>query len=408
MTITPEAPPFMSPDFVADPHAAYGLMRDNTPLLWDETTGTYLISRFEDLRRIFRDPIFTTDHYAQSMEPIYGRTILQMSGHEHAVRRALVTPAFRGSLFQERYRAVIERNAGELIDSFRHTGRVDIVAEFARVFPVNVIADMLGFDKADHPRFQKWYAAIVDCFGNLSGDPEIAAGGVRTREELGEYIFPVIRDRREHPREDLLSDLCAAEVDGTTMSDEDIRAFASLLLVAGGETTDKAIGSLFHNLATHPEQLAAIRADRSLIPAALAETLRLTPPVQIIQRQVSEDVEIAGGRVTAGNIVTCLIGSANRDPRAFRNPDDFDIRRTDLSTKTAFTAAADHLAFSLGRHFCLGAMLSLAEVEVATNQLLDAMPDMRLAEGATVGEQGVFVRGVPTLPLEFTPVTDAS
>jgi len=404
MTLTPDAPEFLSPEFVVDPYAAYRAMREQSPLQWHEPSGTWLVSRAEDLRRVFRDPTFTTDHYAQSMEPVYGRTILQMSGHEHAVRRAMVTPAFRGSLFQERYRPLIERNARELVDGFRHIGRVDLVSQFARVYPVNVIADMLGLDKASHPRIQGWYAAIVACFGNLTGDPEIAAGGVRTREEITEFLLPIIRDRRANPGPDLLSDLCTAQVDGEGMTDEDIRAFTSLLLVAGGETTDKAIGSLFHNLLTHPEQLAAVRADRSLVAPALAETLRLTPPVQVIQRQVFEDVEVAGGTVPAGAVVTCLIGSGNRDPRAFADPDTFDLFRGDLSTRTAFTAAADHLAFSLGRHFCLGAVLAMAEVEVAANQLLDAMPDMRIAAGAHIEASGIFVRGVPELPLEFTPI----
>src|SRR5207249_10004255 len=122
-------------------------------------------------------------------------------------------------------------------------------------------------------------------FGNLSQDPEVTAAGLRTREELGEYLIPIIRQRRENLGDDLLSTLCAAEVDGTRMSDDDIRAFVSLLLAAGGETTDKAIASLFRNLLQHPDQPRAVREDRGLIDRAFAETLRYSPPVHTTTRE---------------------------------------------------------------------------------------------------------------------------
>ncbi len=189
------------------------------------------------------------------------------------------------------------------------------------------------------------------------------------------------------------------------MSDEDVKAFCSLLLAAGGETTDKAIAGIFANLLTHPEQLEAVRADRSLISRAFAETLRFTPPVHMIMRQSASDVELSGGTVPAGSTVTCLIGSANRDEERYRDPDTFDIFREDLSATNAFSAAADHLAFALGRHFCVGALLARSEVEIGVGQLLDAMPDLRLADGFDPVEHGVFTRGPQSLPVRFTPVS---
>jgi pulcherriminic acid synthase len=178
------------------------------------------------------------------------------------------------------------------------------------------------------------------------------------------------------------------------------------LLAAGGETTDKAIASVFANLLRHPDQFAAVRDDRSLIPQAFAETLRFSPPVHMIMRQPGEDVTVSGGTIPAGSTVTCLIASANRDPERYADPDSFDIFRDDLKVTTAFTAAADHLAFALGRHFCVGALLAEAEVVAGTNQLLDAMPDMRLRPGFEPVERGVFTRGPETLPVEFTPVSN--
>ncbi|MFJ5674497.1 cytochrome P450 [Streptomyces sp. NPDC093097] len=398
-----EAPDILSPEFAADPYAAYRVLRDDFPLLYHEATRSYVVSRYEDVQRAFKEPVFTTDNYDWQLEPVHGRTILQMSGREHAVRRALVAPAFRGNALEESFLPVIERNAAELIDAFRGAGTADLVADFATRFPVNVIADMLGLDRADHDRFHRWYTAIIGFLGNLSQDPEVAAAGLRTRDEFAAYLLPIIRERRAAPGDDLLSALCAAEVDGTRMSDEDIKAFCSLLLTAGGETSDKAISSLVHNLLRHPEQLAAVRADHSLIAPAFAETLRYTPPVHMIMRQTAQDVALGGGEVPKGATVTCLIGAAHRDERRYADPDTFDIHRADLSATTAFSAAADHLAFALGRHFCVGALLARAEVEVGVARLLEALPDLAPAPGPQPREEGVFTRGLDTLPVRFTP-----
>ncbi|GHE82105.1 cytochrome P450 [Streptomyces longispororuber] len=400
-----DIPDILSAEFAADPYPVYRALRERAPLLWHEPTKSYVVSRYEDVARVFKDKesVFTTDNYDWQLEPVHGRTILQLSGREHAVRRALVAPAFRGAELQETFMPVIRRNSRELVDAFRGRGSADLVAEYATRFPVNVIADMLGLDKADHARFHGWYTSVIAFLGNLAGDPEVTAAGERTRVEFAEYLFPIIRRRREEPGDDLLSRLCAAEVDGVRMSDEDIKAFCSLLLAAGGETTDKAIASIFANLLAHPDQLAAVRADRSLVDRAFVETLRHTPPVHMIMRQTAAEVELAGGTVPAGATVTCLIGAANRDGERYREPDRFDIFRDDLTTTTAFSAAADHLAFALGRHFCVGALLARAEVETGVNDLLDALPDLRLADGFVPREQGVFTRGPQALPVVFTP-----
>ncbi|WP_330461576.1 cytochrome P450 [Streptomyces sp. NBC_00820] len=407
MSTAQYVPDILSPEFAADPYQAYRVMRESAPLIWHEATRSYIVSRYEDVERVFkdRDGEFTTDNYAWQIEPVHGRTILQLSGREHAVRRALVAPAFRGGDLRERFLPVIERNSRELIDAFRNKGSADLVADYATRFPVAVIADMLGLDKADHPRFHRWYTSVIAFLGNLSGDPEVIAAGERTRTEFAEYMLPVIRERRENLGDDLLSTLCAAEVDGVRMSDEDIKAFCSLLLAAGGETSDKAIAGIFANLLRHPEQLAAVRADRDLIPRAFAETLRHSPPVHMIMRQTATKVTVSGGTIPPGATVTCLIGAANRDENRYRDPDRFDIFRDDLTATTAFSAAADHLAFALGRHFCVGALLAKAEVEIGVGQLLDAMPDMRLADGSDPVERGVFTRGPQSVPVTFTPVT---
>ncbi|MBE1457216.1 pulcherriminic acid synthase [Nocardiopsis terrae] len=406
MTTAHGIPDLLSPEFLADPYPAYSLLRERSPLLWHEPTSSYVLSRYDDVRRVFQDREgdFCTDNYGWQLEPVHGRTILQLDGRDHSVRRALVAPAFRGRDLRERFLPVIERNSRALIDAFRTTGRVDLVSQYATRFPINVIVDVLGLDQADHDRFHDWYTSIIAFLGNLSQDPGVAEAGLRTRDEFAEYMLPIIAERRENPGDDLLSRLCLAEVDGTRMTDGEVKAFCSLLLAAGGETTDKALASLFANLIASPDQLAALREDRSLIPRAFAESLRFTPPVQMIMRQAVRDVRIGGGTVPAGATVTCLIGAANRDPDRFAAPDTFDLFRTELAEATSFSAAAEHLSFALGRHFCVGALLAEAEVRVGVNDLLDAMPDVRLAEGAELVEQGLFTRGLRELPVEFSPV----
>ncbi|KPC59167.1 cytochrome P450 [Streptomyces chattanoogensis] len=404
MTTIPQPPDILSPEFEADPYSAYRVLREHYPLLRDPRTGSYLVSRYEDVQRAFRDPVFTSDNYAWQIEPVHGgRTLPQMSGREHAVRRALVAPAFRGRDLREKFLPVIERNARELIDAFREAGETDLVASFATRFPINVIVDMLGLDRADHDRFHAWYKVVVEFFGNIAQDPAVAAAGLRVNRELTAYLHPVIQERRATPGDDLLSALCAAEIDGTRMTDQDITAFVSLLLSAGGETTDKALASVFRNLLTHPGQLAAVRADRSLVLPAFVESLRYSPPVHTIMRQPAADVTLSGGTVPAGSTVICLIGAANRDERRYASPEAFDIFRTEIAAAQAFSAAADHVAFGLGRHFCVGALLARAEVEVGVNQLLDAFPGMEFADGTAPAEAGVFTRGPAGLPVRLTP-----
>ncbi|WP_438489788.1 cytochrome P450 [Streptomyces sp. S186] len=394
MTSIPEPPDILSPEFATDPYPAYRVLREHYPLLYHKGTGSYLLSRYEDVERAFREPVFSTDSYSWQLEPVHGgRTLPQMSGREHAVRRALVAPAFRGRELRETFLPLIERNARELIDGFRGADEVDLVARFATRLPINVIVDMLGLDRADHDRFHGWYTAVVAFISNLGQDPGIAAAGRRASRELAAYLHPVIQERRAAPGDDLLSRLCTAEVEGVRMNDRDITAFVSLLLSAGGETSDKALALIVRSLLAHPDQLAAVRTERSLIPAAFAETLRHTPPVQMIMRQPAEDVTLSGGTVPAGATVVCLIGAANRDPRRYARPDAFDLFRTDLDPGTAFSAAAQHVAFGLGRHFCVGALLARAEVETGVNQLLDAFPALRLASGSPPKEVGVFTRG---------------
>jgi pulcherriminic acid synthase len=394
-------PNMLSPEFNQDPNPIFEVFREHFPVYFDKNINTYILSRYEDVEHVFKSKDFTSDNYSWQLEPVHGRTILQMEGREHSVHRGLIQPAFRGSELTEKFFPVITQNASSLIAKFAQAGEVDLVDQFSLRFPINVIVDMLGLDKSDHDRFNRWYHSIMAFLSNLSGDEKVTADGLKTKDELQEYMLPIIAERRNNPKDDLLSTLCTAQIDGEMMSDEEIKAFVSLLLVAGGETTDKAIANMFLNLIDNPEQMKAVREDRSLLSNAFAETLRHSPPVQMIMRQSAVEVEFHGVKIPAGSTITLLLAAANRDPRKYDNPEKFDISRKDLAFDRAFTAAANHSGFALGRHFCVGAMLSKAELEIGANLLLDAMNDISFATPPK--PSGVFTRSPKKLNLRFQP-----
>src|SRR5262245_4667802 len=172
-----------------------------------------------------------------------------------------------------------------------------------------------------------------------------------------------------------------------------------LMVFAADETTEKGLATTLRNLLAHPETLAAVGRDRSLLPRAIAESFRFTAPTHMVPRQTREEVEVSGGRLPAGAEVMCFLGSAHRDPRRFADPDRFDLDRPEADPRRAFTGAADHLAFGGGRHFCLGAVLSRFEIEVAVGRLLDLLPDLRLADETAPPDVGLFLRGPATLPV---------
>ncbi len=404
-TTVPKKPNVLSEDFGRDPHKYYRIMRDHYPVLHDEVSGYYFVSRYDDVARIYKDSTgFSNENYGFQMEPVIGKTLIQMGGREHTVNRRLVTPALRGNYLNELLPEV-DKLAREMIDEFRGSGRVDLVEQFTKWFPINVVVTMLDLPREDLPKFHDWYSSLMAFLSNLTNDPEIRAWGMRTQKAYPAYILPIIAERRKNPGTDLISRLTQEEIEGEQFSDEQIKALIGLLLIAGGETTDKAIASTLKYLLLHPEQLEAVKKDPSLATQALAENLRYHPPVQIILRTSTADIEVAGTVIPAGSVVACVNGAANRDERRFENPEEFNIFRKDLNTNQAFAGSADHIAFALGRHFCVGSLLAKREAEMAINQILAAMPDIRFADGVVPDDVGLFTRGPERLVVEFTPVS---
>lgn len=411
---TSEVPDIFSEEHARDPHASYRVLRDEFPVVYHEGSKSWLVTRHADIVSILKSKDFSNECYSTMIAPVHGHTIINMEGKEHVMHRRLLSPFFhRDGL--EAFKPTIRKVAAELSEPFltrereavrsgaKERGEVDLATEFFHQFPISVIEEMLGLPKDRHADFERWYTGIMDYIGNLAGDPEPEQRGLQAKAEMTEYFLPLIAERRKGEGTDLLTLMCQAEVDGKQLTDEEVRAFVSLMITAGGETTDRAQGNMFMRLLQHPDQLQAVYEDRSLIVDAFAETLRHTPPVHVAARTPHVDVEMHGVTIPAGDTVTLLVSAGSRDPRKFSDPDRFDIFREDNDTDRAFSAAADHLGFINGRHFCVGAMLARAELEIGAGVILDNMKDLRMVEGFEPLEHGLFTRGIDSLPVTYLP-----
>jgi pulcherriminic acid synthase len=397
----PAAPPdIFSPEFAADPYPHYRVMRDDYPLYFHPGTRAWILSRHEDVRLALHDPAFTTRSYAAQTEPLLGRTLVQLDGREHSLQRSLLTPSFREGSLRERFTGLITNAIDELTAAIAARGEADLVGDVIVHLPVRLLAGLLGLPPEDRERFRDWYTALIRGALNLTADPAVALAANAARDELAAYLRPLIDRRRACPGGDLLSTLATTTVEGDRLTDEQILRFAMLLVFAGGETTEKGLATTLRNLLAHPEALAAVRRDRSLLPRAIAESFRFTAPTHMVPRQTQAEVRVSGGLLPAGAEVLCFLGSANRDERRFADPDRFDPSRPEADPTRAFTGAAAHLAFGGGRHFCLGAVLSRFEIELALDRIFDALPDLALA-GEAPPDVGLFLRGPAILPVRF-------
>jgi cytochrome P450 len=319
------------------------------------------------------------------MGPVMGRTLLQMDGAEHRANRALVSPAFRNKLLTRWEDELVRVVVDELIDSMVDRGSADLVREFTFAFPVQVIARLLGLPRSDYPRFQRLSIELLNVVYDWDR-------GIAAAKEIGEYLAGVLAERRREPSDDLISELATVEVDGSTLTDEEIFAFVRLMLPAGVETTYRSSGNLLVALLSKPENLEQVVGNRAQLPRAIEEALRWEPPITSLVRRCARDTTLGGVEVDAGMNVNVSVASANRDPARYSNPDEFDLERKNIS----------HLTFGHGPHVCLGMHLARMESRVALNRLFDRLPGLRLDPEAEPPKiTGVAFRSPAALPVLF-------
>jgi cytochrome P450 len=290
----------------------------------------------------------------------------------------------------------------ELLSPALERRQMDLAGDYSNLLPMMVIAEMIGIPVADRARFLRWGEAIMNLSYAIAGGEEAARAikeHAAVKEEMKAYLTEVLPERRRAPQDDLLTRLVEAEVDGEHLTEEDLLGFFQLLLSAGTETTTNLINNAILCLIENPDQLTRLRAEPQLLHSAIEEVLRYRSPGQIMFRSAKRDIELHGQVIPAGKLVLAMIGSANRDPMKFRDPDRFDITRD----------PNPHIAFGHGIHFCLGASLSRLEAKVALEDLLEHMKGFELASPEPwVPRKGLHVLGPLHLPIRFEPGRSAA
>ncbi|MGA8252129.1 MAG: cytochrome P450 [Mycobacterium sp.] len=339
----------------------------------------------------FRDDrIFTSATYDKTIGLVMGHMILAMGGKEHHDHRSLVAKAFRATALERWEPSVIGPVCDQLIDEIKNDGHADLVKALTFEFPTRIISALLGLPPED-----------LDLFRRLSLDlisiPTDIMAGLTAATELHGYFLDQVEQRRRKLTDDIIGDLVAAEIDGEKLTDEAIIAFLRLLLPAGLETTYRSSGNLLYLLLTHPEQLSMVQQDRSLIPAAIEEGLRVETPLTMVMRTTTEEIEIGGKTIPADAQVDMCMGSANRDESRWPDANRFDIQRTRHA----------HIAFAGGIHMCLGMHLARLETRVMLNSLFDRVTNLAFVPDDATGEEskivGLIFRSPNKLPVTFTP-----
>jgi cytochrome P450 len=384
--------PLHSPDFYAgDPYPAYRELRATSPVCWNDVTRFWALLKYEDIRFVSSNPgLFSSTKGVtipdpQQPSPVQPGSLIFTDPPRHRQMRKLIN-----SGFTRRRVAVLEPKIREIVRGILDDVAPDSVHEFAEEIaaplPTRMIAELIGAPPDDWEQFRAWSDAATG-----TADPEIELDPLVAMGQLFEYFQKLIAQRRVEARDDLLSVLAGAEIDGVRLTDEDLLNFAFLLLVAGNETTRNLIALGTLALIAHPDQRRLLVEDRSLIPGAVEEMLRWHSPVVHMARTATADVEIRGQRIAEGDVVVMLYGSANRDE---------DIFGTDSEEFKVTRHPNPHIAFGCGEHSCVGAQLARLEASVMFDELLRRFPRLELV-GEVDRMRATMVPGVKRMPVRF-------
>lgn len=345
-----------------------------------------ILTHYEDVIAAYRDEETFPAKAAYSViaGPVMGHTIQCMTGEEHRLHRSLVRSAFKPSVAKDYAPTVFSNAAHSIIDRFIGDGRADLVRDFTRHFSFDIICQVIGITDVESDQLHHWVSGL---FG-YPADPEAA---IATTNEFNAFMTAQITDRRGEPRDDLLTGLIDAEIEGEKLDDEQILSFIRLLFPAGADTTFHATGSMIYYLLKHPDVLERVRENPADREKAIEETLRIEPPVTVQPRRNPEATQWRGLDVPEGFL---LFGTsaANRDPEFFPDPDRYDIDRE----------PAHQLAtFGQGQHFCVGSHFARGEMKSALDALLERLPGLKLVDEGDVGIRGGTLRGPNRLPVTF-------
>lgn len=402
---TPSLSQVPDAEYLANPYSLYHQLRAISPVFWDEGLGgAWAVTTHEGVMTGMRDQRFsaqreeiTTDWIPEEMKPILeqpiyalARQMLFLDPPDHTRMRGLVSRAFTPRMI-EKLRPRIQQIVDELLEPILAKGHLEVINELAYPLPAIVISEMLGVPAKDRDRFAVW----TDHFGRLLDSSNVTfeeiIESLTAVNEFMEYFRVIINQQRKAPQDNLMQAMIDAQEQGDTLSEGELLGNCVLILAAGHGTTTHLIGNGLLALLRHPEQMALLRADPSLLPGAVAELLRYDSPVQITSRVAKEDLLLQGVEIKAGQRVVFSLGAANHDPAQFANPDVLDIRRPENRL----------MSFGHGIHFCLGAQLARAEAEIALDSFLKRCPNPRLESETVEWFPSQAFRGLVALPVAF-------
>ena len=378
------------------PFPYYYEMQKERPVFFDPDyalnwghKGVWHVFRYEDVVRVLKDyETFTSEGAPKVEESPLSIGISQTDPPRHTSLRKIVTKAFVPRVINK-MEPWIRQVSEELLDKVLDQGEMEFVDDFAIPIPVRVITRMMGVPANDVKQVNEWANLIMLNPDEVEGGPE---GFFRAQQEMGEFFKGLIEERKQNLKDDLISDLIRAEVDGEKLGDEDLLSFCMVLLIAGNETTTNLLGNTIYTLTEHPEIQDHLLEHPEDIPKVVEESLRYRSPVQSLFRVATKDVEIAGQKIKQGEYVVAWLGSANHDPSVFPNPEKFDIER-DNSSK---------VSFGHGIHYCVGAPLATLEANVALQVIFSKIKQIRIKPGVKVERfPSTMMYGLKKLPITF-------
>ncbi len=396
MTLTPGAPlnildPYL---YAGDPRPAYQWLRDEAPVYWDPVNRIWVISRYRDVLAIERDAARYSS--ARGSRPLIemSASMINRDDPRHQQQRKLLSGRFSPRAVR-RHEPRVRAIAAGLIAAAAASGTAEVVSEIAAPLPAMVIAELLGFDRAQWPKCMEWSERTMSAAGFRDDDPRQPAGSPAAITEFATAFYQLIEARRADPRDDLVSAWVHGAIDGAALDLAEIIQEGLLLLDGGAETTRSVIGQTVWNLARFPGQRQILLADPPVIGAtAVEEFIRCATPILNMRRTVTVDHQLHGQQLREGDQVLLMYGAANSDDREFAEPDRFEVTRQ----------PNHHVAFGFGSHFCLGANLARLELRVLFEELLRAAPRFQLVPGREPEfVPGYFTRTLRELWVEFSP-----
>ena len=392
----------LDPDVLADPYPLYRQLRSEDPVHWDPFLHAWVVTRYADVVQVLHhfsanrtpSPEQLSELNLSALNPIAEvmvRQMLFLDPPDHTRLRALASAAFTPRRV-EQLRSHIQDVMNTLLDEVVGKGSMDVIEDFASPAPAIVTAELLGVPARDHVQLKTWSQDFAEMLGNFQHNPDRFSRVLSSVKNLCSYFQNEMSEQRTSPRDGLIRAMMEAEVDGASLTEEEIVANLIVTMVGGQETTTNLIGNGLLTLLRHPEEMERLRTDSSLIPSAVEELLRYESPSQHTARLAPADVELGNRQIRKRQAVIAVMGAGNRDPERFEDPDRLDLSRKDNR----------HLAFGWAAHFCFGAALARLEGQIAFETLLRRLPNLKLDTKAPLQwRHNLGLRGLTALPVTF-------